>query len=170
MPDQLKSDASGGDAGDRRFLPRPITMEEAVGRQIDRIAYLRSVGQPWAEAVFMLRDLVVGLEDDEFWDGVPEGVRSGLEGKSSEERQTVVDRWKPEGWRGVPVRAYRGPGGATVYRPSGENLSNLLRIVMRLLARRGVAWRTRRRSDLGPRFNQGVLDDDAQKNGSGPED
>lgn len=166
VPDNLNSDAGAGESGDLRFLPRPITMEEAVGRQIDRISYLRSIGHPWSEAVFMLRDMIVGLEDDEFWDGIPAHARGKWTKAEGGEKATIAKQWAPEGWTGVPFRAYRLPDGGVVFRPTSENLSSALRIIMRLLARRGIAWRTRRRSDLGPRFNQGVVAAETGANGS----
>lgn len=143
-------DAFGQASSESRFAPRNITMEDAIARQLDRIAFLRSTGQEWAEAVYQLRDMVVGLEDDEFWDGIPNSERSKIKKLPEKEREKEFKRWAVEGWNGYPVRAFRGPGGQPIYVPTSENLSCALRIVMRLLARQGIAWRTRRISKLEP--------------------
>ncbi len=123
-------------------------MEDAIARQLDRIAFLRSTGQEWAEAVYQLRDMVVGLEDDEFWDGIPPHVRSEMNKMPKKQWERTQQEWAVEGWNGYPVRAFRGPGGVPVYMPTSDNLSCALRIVMRLLSRSGIAWRTRRVSKL----------------------
>lgn len=124
-------------------------MEDAIARQIDRIAFLRSTGQPWDEAVYQLRDMVVGLEDEEFWDGIPEDVRKSLKKETDEwKRQEITKACAVEGWNGYPVRAFRSPSGQPIYMPTPENLSCAYRIVMRLLSRKGIAWRTRRISKL----------------------
>ena len=159
----------GQESSDQKFAPRNITMEDAIARQLDRIAFLRSTGQDWSEAVYQLRDMVVGLEDQEFWDGIPPDVRRKLKSMSEAERRRVTRTWEVEGWSGYPVRAIRGPNGEPVFMPTSENLSCALRIVMRLLARQGIAWRTRRVSHLvqwGDKKEEGSvtlspLDDDA---------
>lgn len=138
----------GQASSEQKFSPRNITMEDAIARQLDRIAFLRSTGQEWAEAVYQLRDMVVGLEDEEFWDGIPPHVRGELKKMSRKVRSKEEEKWAVEGWNGYPVRAFRGPGGVPVYMPTSENLSCALRIVMRLLSRQGIAWRTRRVSKL----------------------
>ena len=141
-------DNFGQASSEQRFAPRNITMEDAIARQIDRIAFLRSSGQDWSEAVYQLRDMVVGLEDDEFWDGIPKDVRKELKKMDERKREEAVKQWAVEGWNGYPVRAFRGPSGVPVYMPTSENLSCAYRIVMRLLSRQGIAWRTRRISKL----------------------
>lgn len=138
----------GQESSEQKFAPRNITMEDAIARQLDRIAFLRSTEQPWAEAVYQLRDMVVGLEDDEFWDGIPPHVRKSLTAMTEIARQVETKKWSVEGWNGYPVRAFKGPGGQPIFVPTNENLSCALRIVMRLLARQGIAWRTRRVSKL----------------------
>lgn len=141
-------EAYGQASSDQKFAPRNITMEDAIARQLDRIAFLRSTGQEWAEAVYQLRDMVVGLEDEEFWDGIPKSERHRVKKLPEKEREKEEKKWSVEGWNGYPVRAFKGPGGVPVYMPTSENLSCALRIVMRLLARQGIAWRTRRVSTL----------------------
>ncbi len=144
------SESFGQASSDQRFAPRNITMEDAIARQLDRIAFLRSTDQPWSEAVYQLRDMVVGLEDDEFWDGIPPHVRESEKFKKlpAKAREREEKKWAVEGWNGYPVRAFRGPGGQPIFMPTSENLSCALRIIMRLLARSGIVWRTRRVSKL----------------------
>lgn len=151
-------DAFGQESSEQRFTPRSITMEEAITRQLDRIAFLRSTGQEWAEAVYQLRDMVVGLEDEEFWDGIPKHERARVKLLPERERVKEERRFAVEGWNGYPVRAFRGPSGEPVYVPTSENLSCALRIIMRLLARQGMAWRTRRVSKLEPWGKNGKED------------
>ena len=141
-------DAFGQASSDQRFAPRTITMEDAIARQLDRIAFLRSTGQEWSEAVYQLRDMVVGLEDDEFWDGIPEDLRRGLDKKPRRQQEAIRKDCAVNGWDGYPVRAYRTGGGGVIFMPTSDQLSLALRIVMRLLARRGLAWRMRRTSKL----------------------
>lgn len=141
-----------GDANPpQNFSPRPISMEDAFSRQNDRIGYLRSLGQPWAEAVYQLRDLLVGMEDDEFWDGIPKDERAKLAKAPPHVADQIRDRYAVEGWLGYPCRAVRGPGGQPIYLPTADNLSHAYRIIMRLAARRGLSWRTKNVSKLpGP--------------------
>lgn len=160
--------------GEDRLSIRPISMEDAFGRQNDRIAYLRSLGQPWGEAVFELRDLLHGLEDEEFWDGLPPTTRTHLEGlqgrlealrhpdapralddaeeaaarRLGAEIEAIRAHWSPHGWNGMPVRAFPGPGGRPVWRPTPEDLSNALRIIRRLANRCGITWRKKRATSL----------------------
>lgn len=144
FPVELVPDGEGGN----QFSPRPISLEEAFGRQNDRIAYLRSVGQPWAEAVFELRDLIVGIEDEEFWDGIPAEVRAGLPKQPKPKQEAEREKWAPGGWAAFPCRAIPGPGGRPIYLPTSEELSHARRIVLRLAARRGLTWKTKRISSL----------------------
>lgn len=147
LPDELHP---GGD----RLTQRPLSTGEAVQRQIDRIAFLRSMGQPWAEAVEMLRDMVVGLEDLEFWDGIPKSERQQLAGleEAGQRKKAAELRAKcaPYGWNGVPVRAVPGAGGRPVWKPTPENLGDMLRIILRLLDRRDLLWKVRRSAELPP--------------------
>lgn len=140
--------APGGlGAGTDQFNPRPISLEEAFGRQNDRIGYLRSMGLPWAEAVFQLRDLLVGIEDDEFWDGVPASIRKTFPTIPKAKAMALQEKWSVEGWNGYPCRAYPGPHGP-IYRPTAEQLSHAYQIVMRLASRKGLTWKKRRISGL----------------------
>lgn len=130
------------------FNPRPISLEEAFGRQNDRLGYLRSMGLPWAEAVFQLRDLLVGLEDEEFWDGIPDSRRKAMQKMTEAEAEKERQLWAVEGWNGYPCRAVPGPQGRPIFKPTPENLSHAYQIVMRLAARRSLTWRTKRVSSL----------------------
>lgn len=147
LPDDLSPDSE-------RLAGQQISMIDAVRRQIDRIGYLRSGGHPWAEAVFQLRDMLVGLEDAQFWDGVPAKDRKRLlEAQASGDKiaaARIEARWKKQGWLGIPVRAVPGPGGRPIWRPTPENLSDLLRCIMGLLDRRKLLWKTRAGSELPP--------------------
>lgn len=135
-------------------------MEEAYSRQNDRIAYLRSIGQPWAEAVYELRDMLVGLEDEEFWDGIPPHVRKDLEAKSEDEREAIKETYSEHGWSTHRIRAFpiRNAAGEVVpvYRPTPENLSTALRIVRRLATRVGITWKRKRVSRLPSYEENGV--------------
>lgn len=136
-------------AGADQFNPRPIPVEEQFGRQNDRVGYLRSMGLPWAEAVFQLRDLLVGIEDDEFWDGIPKKVRDALPKMTKAKAAEAQAEWAPNGWDGITFRAVPGPGGRPLYRPTADELSHAYRIIMRLASRKGLTWRTKRISGLG---------------------
>lgn len=138
----------GQESSVKEFMPRTLSMEENINRQLDRISYLRSMGHPWGEAVYQLRDMIVGLEDDEFFDGIPEGVREDMKKMTKKQREKVLDKYKEQGWDGYPIRAYKASSGRIVYKPTSENLSAALRIVMRLLARQNIVWRSKRVSKL----------------------
>lgn len=151
-------DLDGGGKGSSGFgeqvRHRPISLEEIIREQIHDIARLRSWGYPWAEAVFTLRDLVVGLEDQEFWDGLPDQARSKVralaESGHQEKVQEIREAYARYGWSTCPIRAYELDDGTVVYRPSPEDLSALLRIILRLLARRGVNWKRKKQTRFSP--------------------
>lgn len=153
MPEELagpRGPGSGERDGEVKY--RAITLEENLNRQIDRIAFLRSAGYEWGEAVYQLRDMVVGLEDDEFYDGIPDRVRSDLEEREADEEEweAVRERFAEHGWESHSVDAVEGPDGRPVFMPSHADLSKALRIVMRLLARRGIVWKRKTRTRFGP--------------------
>ncbi len=127
--------------------PRNLTIEVNIQHQIDRIGFLRSVGESWQEPVYHLRDLIVGLEDAEFWDGVPAIVDP--ESLSVSQRESYSMR----GWNGVPCRVLveTNPDGSTIETPdpTPSELSAMFRIILAQLARRGMTWR-RKISDKVP--------------------
>ena len=125
-----------GEATQIQPNPRPITIEDNVLNQIDRIGYLRSIGEDWKEPVFHLRDIIVGLEDEEFFDGIPMNFRK--KELTLEERNYYVQR----GWDSIKVRSKEGPDGEYLDPTPGE-LSRMLRILMALLARRNMTWKRR---------------------------
>lgn len=124
--------------------PRKITIEQAVMHQVDRIGYLRSIGEEWAESLFHLRDLIVGMEDEEFWSGIPKGLIV----EDEEEREEYEKR----GWNGIPVRMKRTQIGKKEFidepDPMPVELSQMLRIIMALLARRGMTWRRKNYDEI----------------------
>lgn len=133
--------------------PRHVSIEHLVLNQLDRIGYLRSVGKPWGEPMFHLRDLLVGLEDDEFWTGIP----------SLENQTKLSDKNKAEyaqrGWDNLEFDELIDDDGKQPGRPAPtpEQLSLAMRILMGLLARRGMTWRRRNRDRLIP--DQGQAED-----------
>lgn len=135
---------------------RPVSAEEAFSRQNDRIAYLRSYGEDWEEAVNELRDQLEGLEDPEFWDGIPPDVRASLDDMTVKERDEVHEKYADRGWLTMKIRAFPGrkADGSPdwenpIYKPTADQLSRRLRIVRALATRRGITWRTKRRSWIG---------------------
>lgn len=121
--------------------PRGITLEDNVLHQIDRIGYLRSIGEEWKEPVFHLRDLIVGLEDEEFWNGIPMNLQEKKD-FSDEEKLVYEDR----GWNTIKIRSQLiMVNGREVesYDPLPQELSKMLRIILALLARRNMTWRRR---------------------------
>lgn len=124
---------------------RPLRVEDLVLHQIDRIGFLRSVGQDWSEPVAHLRDLVVGLEDKEFWTGVPDKVKDATD----EELEEYLER----GWNGVKIRMKVRKVGKIEIRepdPTPQELSLMLRILMALLARQGMTWRRKLTDEILP--------------------
>lgn len=147
----------GPDSIDRP-TPKQLNLEEAIMRQLDRIAYLRSMGHPWSEALYQLRDMMVGFEDPQFWDGIPPGERKRIESLNDAEAQKrACLAFKEEGWATHSVRAFRGARGP-VFRPTAEELSRELRMVMRLLDRQGMIKKTRKESRLPEHLVKGELD------------
>lgn len=108
MPDAFGVEVINGEP-----VAKPVRIEETVIRQIDRINYLRSTGQPWGEALEVLRDMVVGLEDDEFDDQ----------------------------WERRSIRAVKGPDGLPLFLPTVQDMRRSLTIIMALLTRRRITWR-----------------------------
>lgn len=126
-----------------------IPIEEKLARQVDRIAYLRSAGYPWGEAVLHLRDMVVGLEDEEFYDGIPDSERSKIQVGElglAETREAYADY----GWDTFSVRAYEATNGEYVLDPSPSDLSQAYRIIQRLLARKGLVYKRKKRTRFAP--------------------
>lgn len=155
MPDS-SAIALHGEATSVQPNPRPITIEDAVMNQIDRIGYLRSIGEEWKEPVFHLRDTLVGLEDEEFWDGIPMNLR----GKKEQISEEDLEEYKDRGWQTIKVqnRIIKKDGRSIEYLdPLPEELSKMLRILMALLARRGMTWRKRNVDEIPLTFGvQGV--------------
>lgn len=165
MPDGLKPQGGlvrAGDDGEEDPLENVrtghIPIEEALSRQVDRIAYLRSAGLAWGEAVLHLRDMVVGLEDEEFYDGIPDEVRAQVQdGQVSIEQ--ARERYAEYGWQSCSVRAYETEDGGVVLDPSPSDLSKLYRIIQRLLARKGLVYKRKTRTRFAP---YGELDMDGE--------
>lgn len=132
---------------------RPISAEQSFAMQNDRIAYLRSHGLDWAEAVYELRDQLEGLEDEEFWDGIPPKVREDTEDLTPAERKAIREQYAERGWLTHSVTAYQKklPDGTTmdIYQPTAAELSRELRIIRALATRQGIMWRQKRKSWLG---------------------
>lgn len=127
--------------------PKRIAFEDGIMRQLERIAYRRSMGLPWDEALYQLRDMLVGFEDAEFFDGIPPGKRGELDALSPERRKVAAKAYGELGWNTHAVRAFRTPRGP-VFRPTAEQLSRELRMLMRLLDRNKMVRKTRRSSRL----------------------
>lgn len=131
-----------------KLSTRSISIEEQFSRQSDRVAYLRSMGQPWSESLYALRDLLTGVEDLQFWDGIPPDQREALDGMSEEQREELRQRCARSGWSTIDIRAFPGPDGEPIYKPSAEDLSRQLRIVLGLAQRLGITWKYDRASKL----------------------
>lgn len=129
-----------GENTDVTANPRKLNIEGKIDNQLDRIGYLRSIGEDWTEPLFHLRDLVVGLEDDEFWNGVPER----LEGQDLSEDE--LKEYHSRGWNGVEidVELMEDSNGGLIEEPcpTPQQLSQMLRIIMALFARTGMSWRS----------------------------
>ena len=127
--------------------PKRIAFEDCIMRQLERIAYRRSMNLPWAEALYQLRDMLVGMEDAEFWDGVPPDKRKEIADLPPEAQKRAMKEYAELGWATHKVRAFKTPRGP-VFRPTSEQLSKELRMLMRLLDRRRMIRKTRRASRL----------------------
>lgn len=128
--------------------PKRIAFEDGIMRQLERIAYRRSMGLPWSEALYQLRDMLVGFEDAEFWDGIPPDKRKEVEAMPNPVAQREFAKGFAElGWATHRVRAFKTPRGP-VFRPTSEQLSLELRMLMRLLDRNQMIRKTRRASRL----------------------
>ncbi len=135
-----EANALHGEASTVQPNPRSISIEDNVLHQIDRIGYLRSIGEDWKEPVFHLRDLIVGLEDDEFWNGTPMHLRDKTIPQEHEAE------YKDRGWKSINVRMRkRVVDGIEIeyLDPLPQELSKMLRIILALLARRNMTWRRR---------------------------
>lgn len=90
--------------------------------------HLRSTGQDYTDAVLALRTAVVGIEDEQFI----------------------------EEWNNRPVAAVQTKAGRTIYHPQPEDNIEAHHILMALLARRGITFRSRNVSTTGriPDFNK----------------
>lgn len=151
-----ESVALHGEATTIQPNPRSITIEDNVLHQIDRIGYLRSIGQDWKEPVFHLRDILVGLEDEEFWNGIPMNLQS----KKDKLKEEDLKEYKERSWTDVPctMRSIKDDQGNVqeYLDPSAIELSKMLQILMALLARRGMTWRRRNVDEISMTFGQEV--------------
>lgn len=138
-----------------RPTPKQLNLEEAIMRQLDRIAYLRSLGHPWSESLYQLRDMIVGFEDEQFWDGVPPNERARIKALADPDAQKkAAQPFSEAGWATHSVRAFRTPRGP-VFRPTAEELSRGLRMIMHLLDRQGMIKKTRRESRIPEEWVKG---------------
>lgn len=138
-----------------RLQMRNLSMGELVTRILDDIRYQRRMGLPWGPSVDYLRTVLVGLEDPEFWDGMPPRIRKQVQElekseDASDRRQARRQRkqFLPRGWNGLQIRAVPGPDGRPRYRPTPDDLDAMLMVLLRLLARRKMTWKTRELSPL----------------------
>lgn len=170
MPDHLRPSANHTEAqaGDRLggYKTAKHGFRMAIDRQKERIAYLRSAGYEWGEAVFHLRDMLHGLEDEEFWDGIPDKVRARLEAiQDPEEKEEAYEmareRFAEYGWERLPMRAVQARDGRVVFKPTAEDLSRALRVVNRLVVRLGLVIEEKRRTRFAP-FGQDLEDTNGQ--------
>lgn len=120
--------------------------------QIDRIGFLRSTGEEWKEPVFHLRDILIGLEDEEFWDGIPMNLRN----KRNDIKPEDLQRYKDRSWTDVPctMRVIKDDQGRKheYLDPTPMELSRMLQILMALLARRGMTWRRKNVDEIQMTF------------------
>lgn len=145
----------GDDDGLQNLTVGRISMEEAFSRQNDRILYLRSLGKPCTEAVMALMDMLAGLEDQEFYDGIPAKVRAELAKKPKEEQEALAEEYSTRGWNALPIRGLPGPGGRVIYRPTPDDLAAIYRLTLGLAHRLGLAWKQKRVAHLpGPEVAQ----------------
>lgn len=154
-----------------RLAMKAMQTMDIVRRQVDRILFLRSTGGPWGAAVEGLRDVLVGLEDQQFWDGMPLAVRKKVkeleadpsDKKSRKAAKELRAKYAVQGWDGVPVAwtpievRVLVPGTSETrlevrqkLQPNAENLSDMFRIMLHLLHRHGLLWKTRLDSALPP--------------------
>jgi hypothetical protein len=94
------------------------------------------------EPVFHLRDLIVGMEDDEFWNGIPMNLQESF--KKGNLTENEIMEYRKRGWDTIPIRIMRVKKNGKfekVASPTAIELSEMLRIIMALLARRGITWR-----------------------------
>lgn len=140
--------------------PRQIGFEDSIATQIERIAFRRTLGLPWSEGLYQLRDMLVGFEDAEFWDGVPPDKRKEIMAlPDPQARRRAALPFKEFGWDTHSVRAFKSPQGP-VFRPTSEELSRELRMLIRLIDRNGMRRKTRRASRLPRELVQRGADQD----------
>ncbi len=155
-PDHLRPDQSSTTSHHR--TGKIISQVDSLTRQKERIDYRRTNGLPWAEAVFALRDDVVGQEDQEFFDGLPAKKRVEVKKLEDAGKQgaadTIREKYASLGWDGLVFRAKRGRTGPK-YRPTHAQLSRAYRIILRLLDRQGLLWNTHPNSKLNRRPREG---------------
>lgn len=137
----------GGADAQEMPVVRQLRYEDTLNRQVDRIAYLRSLGRPWAEALYQFRDMVVPIEDEQFRDGVPPKERERIKGLPEAQQKKELERWAEDGWDTHRCPARPGPWGP-VFKPTPQVQSAQLRMIMRLLERQKMLRSTRSASRL----------------------
>lgn len=114
LPPDMLPPGFGPVLHEQQAAPRSLRHEENVNRQVQLCLFLRSTGQPWAEAMLSLRDCCIGLEDQAFLDA----------------------------WAKWPCHA-RLVDGVVVYEPTNEDAASGFQLIMGLLSRWGMTFKTR---------------------------
>lgn len=139
--------------------PRGLTIEDAVMNQIDRIGFLRSLGKDWKEPLFHLRDILIGLEDNEFFNGIP----MNLQDKQDKIKAEHLETYRARSWDAIPVRMRSAKDEAGNIEewldPTPIELSKMLQILMALLARRNMTWRRKNVDEINMTFGKEIQDD-----------
>lgn len=114
LPDHLLPAGFGPIKTEEAAAPHRLHHEENINRQVQLCVYLRSTEQPWSEAVFGLRSLCIGLEDELFNDA----------------------------WRDWKCHAKR-VDGEIVWTPTNTDTANAFALLMELLSRWGMTFKKR---------------------------
>lgn len=89
----------------------------------------------------MLRDLIVGLEDEEFRTGVPDLARASAS-------QEEIALYEERGWDTMMMRRKTLEDGRSVLDPTPSELSDALQVIMGRLARANLTWRMKSSSKI----------------------
>lgn len=127
-------------------IARPLAYEENLNQQLHTISIIRSRGGDWSEALYQLRDLLVGREDAQFFDGIPPEDRERIKAMDDPKQQRKArEAFREMGWDTHVVPWVQGPRGP-IFRPTPQDLSHELRLLMGLMNRQKMLQRTQHTS------------------------
>lgn len=142
---------------EERLAVKALQIMDHVHLTLNSIRECRRAGEYRGHLVDHLNQLLIGIRDDTFWDGLPEEAREKVHAleaagdkKAMHQARKIRELYWPMGWQGVSVRAIPNADGSARFLPTSQDIDQMEEILMQLLHRKGLLWKTRLHSPLPP--------------------